>query len=118
MLENMVYHKKEEELIFLLIINPQIITKKCKKFVYRAISEKRNPLDIINEENLSQIDDDSLMVKLVNEVMDENPNVVMQYKEGKEYVVNFFVGGVMKKTKGQANPNKTLEIIKNEIRKR
>ena len=90
----------------------------AKKIVYRAIAEKRDPLEIIEKENLSQIEDDSLIVKLVNEALTENPNVVLQYKEGKEYVVNFFVGQVMKKTKGQANPTKTLEIIKEEIKRR
>ena len=75
-------------------------------------------MKIIEEENLSQIDDDSLIVKLVNESFDENPKVVEDFKSGKDWVANFFVGQVMKKTKGQANPNKTLEIIKKEIKKR
>ena len=43
---------------------------------------------------------------------------VNQFKEGKDYVANYFVGQVMKKTKGQASPVKTLEIINEEIRKR
>lgn len=101
-----------------LVSDNKLSQNNAKKIIYRAISEGRDPLKIIEEENLSQIDDDSLIVKLVNESFDENLDVVTQFKEGKDYVANFFVGQVMKKTNGQANPNKTLEIIKNEIKRR
>ena len=101
-----------------LVSENKLSGNNAKKILYRAIAEKKDPLDIIKEENLQQIEDDSLIVKLVNEALDENPNVVDQFKEGKDYVVNYFVGQVMKKTKGQANPTKTLEIVKEEIKRR
>ncbi len=101
-----------------LVVSGKLSQNNAKKIIYRAISEGSDPLKIIEEENLSQIDDDSLIVKLVNESFDENSHVVEEYKSGKEYVANFFVGQVMKKTKGQANPNKTLAIIKEEIKRR
>lgn len=90
----------------------------AKKVLYKAMEDKKDPLQIIEEEGMSQVADESALIKYINEAMDENLNVVDQYKEGKEYVVNFFVGQVMKKTKGQANPTKTLELIKVEIKKR
>ena len=65
-----------------------------------------------------QIDDEELIIKLVNSALDASEEVVNQYKEGKDYVVNFFVGQLMKSTNGQVNPTKALEIIKQEIRKR
>ena len=101
-----------------MVTNSKLSQNNAKKILYRAIAEKKDPLVIIEEENLSQIDDDSLIIKYVNEAFDENLNVVKEFKEGKDYVANFFVGQVMKKTKGQANPNKTLNIIKEEIKKR
>jgi aspartyl-tRNA(Asn)/glutamyl-tRNA(Gln) amidotransferase subunit B len=82
------------------------------------MDEKKDPLKIIEEENLSQINDIELLTKLVNESLDESPDVVEQFKSGKDYVANYFIGSVMKKTKGQANPTKTLEIIKTELGKR
>ena len=104
--------------IIKLVNSSKISQNNAKKILYRAMDEKKDPIKIIEEEHLTQIDDDVLLTKLVNEALDENESVVMQYKEGKTYVANYFVGSVMKKTKGQANPTKTLEIIKLELEKR
>ena len=101
-----------------LVVDNKLSMNNGKKVIYKAIELGKNPLDIIKEENLQQIEDDSLLIKLVNESLDENQDIVNQFKEGKEYVANYFVGQVMKKTKGQANPKKTLDIINIEIRKR
>ena len=101
-----------------LVEKGKLSQNNAKKILYRAMDEKKDPLKIIEDEGLSQIDDEELLTKLVNEALDESPDVVSQFKEGKDYVANYFVGSVMKKTKGQANPTKTLEIIKNELRKR
>lgn len=100
-----------------LVEDDKISLNNAKKIVYRAISEKIDPIKIIETEKVSQISNDDLIIKLVNEAFRENKNVVEEYKSGKEYVINFFVGQVMKKTKGQASPAKTIEIIKNEIKK-
>lgn len=101
-----------------LVEKGKLSQNNAKKILYRAMDEKKDPLKIIEEENLSQIDDEDLLTKLVNEALDESPDVVAQFKEGKDYVANYFVGSVMKKTKGQANPTITLEIIKKELEKR
>lgn len=101
-----------------LVEKGKLSQNNAKKILYRAMDEKKDPLKIIEEENLSQIDDLALLTKLVNEALDESPSVVEEFKNGKDYVANYFVGSVMKKTKGQANPTKTLEIIKTELGKR
>ncbi len=101
-----------------LVLSDKISMNNAKKIIYKAIELGKDPILIIKEENLEQIDDDNLIIKYVNEALDENEDIVNQFKEGKDYVVNFFVGQVMKKTKGQANPKRTLEIINNEIRRR
>lgn len=101
-----------------LTLDNKISVGNAKKVLYRAMDEKVDPIKIIEKEHLRQIDDESVLVKLVNEALDEYEDIVLQFKEGKEYVTNYFVGQVMKKTKGQASPVKTLEIIKEEIKKR
>ena len=101
-----------------LVFENKLSQNNAKKIIYRAIDEQKDPLKIIEEEHLMQIDDDELIIKLINASFDEFPDIVRQYKEGKEYVANYFVGQVMKKTKGQANPTKTLAIIKEEIKRR
>ena len=104
--------------IIKLIEQNKLSVGNAKKILYRSMDEKISPLTIIEKEHLSQIDDDEVLRKFVNEALDEHQDVVNQFKEGKDYVANYFVGQVMKKTKGQASPVKTLEIINEEIRKR
>lgn len=100
-----------------LVDSDKISRSNAKKVLYKAIDDKRDPLEIIEEEGLSQVTDDSVLINFIHEAFNENPKVIEEYKSGKDYVVNFFVGQVMKKTRGQANPGKTLELIKEEIRK-
>ena len=101
-----------------LILDNKISVGNAKKVLYRAMDETVDPIKIIEKEHLRQIDDESVLIQLVNEALDEHEDIVLQFKEGKDYVANYFVGQVMKKTKGQASPVKTLEIIKEEIKKR
>ena len=55
----------------------------------------------------------------IEEALTENPEQVRQYvEEGKDYVINFFIGKVMQKSNRQANPNKTLELIKKVLTER
>ena len=90
-----------------------------KKIVYQAIADKKDPMELIKESNLEQISDDKVILEMVITSLDENPDVVKQYvEEGKDYVANFFVGQVMKKSKGQANPTLTKNIIKEQLEKR
>lgn len=90
-----------------------------KKILYEAIEKKKNPKEIIEQSNISQINDDDTLNKYIIETIEENPIQVAQYiEEDKTYVVNFFMGKVMQKSNRQANPNRTLELIKIELEKR
>lgn len=90
-----------------------------KKILYQAIEKKKNPLNIIKESNLKQINDDEGLLVFINEALLENPEQVRQYvEEGKDYVINYFIGKVMQKSNRQANPNRSLELIKIELEKR
>lgn len=90
-----------------------------KKILYKAIDEKIDPLELIEKENLKQINDEDVLLELINKIMDDNKEQVRQYiKEGNEHVINFFIGKTMKESNRQANPNKSLEIIKKELERR
>ena len=102
-----------------LIDEGKLSLNQAKKIIYKAIADKKDPIEMIKEENLEQISDSSSIIDKVIESLDENPDVVRQYvEEGKDYVANFFVGQVMKKTKGRANPTLTKDLIKQELEKR
>lgn len=101
-----------------LVVADKLSRPNAKKALYKAMDELRDPMEIIDEDKLAVTLDDNLLIKYINESFDENPHVVEEFKSGKDYVANFFVGQVMKKTKGQANPTLIKELIKQEIVKR
>ena len=67
---------------------------------------------IVEEKGLSQITDESAIKEIVKKVVDANPNQVAAYKGGKVQLFGFFVGQVMKETKGRANPKTVNELLK------
>ena len=66
---------------------------------------------IIEEEGLQQISDTNSLAPMIQEIIDSNPKSVADYKAGKKKALGFFVGQVMKATKGQANPGVVNQMI-------
>ncbi len=90
-----------------------------KKILYKAIEEKIDPIELIKKENLKQINDEDELLELIKKVMDDNLEQVRQYiEEDNKHVINFFIGQTMKVSNRQANPNKSLELIKCELERR
>ena len=65
----------------------------------------------------SQISDESYIIDVVNKVLKENPQAIIDYKEGKGRAMGFLVGQVMKKTQGKINPKITSDILLKELNK-
>jgi aspartyl-tRNA(Asn)/glutamyl-tRNA(Gln) amidotransferase subunit B len=72
----------------------------------------KDPKTLIEEMNLLQISNEDALVPVAKAVIDENPSVVEQYRNGKSSVIGFFVGNVMKKTKGKADPKIVGDLVK------
>lgn len=66
----------------------------------------------------SQISDESYIIEVVNDVLKENPQAIIDYKEGKGRAMGYLVGQVMKKTQGKINPKLTSDILLKELNKR
>lgn len=91
----------------------------AKKLLYKAVELKSDPREIIKKEQIEQINDEETLLKLILEIMDENKEMVRQYvEEDNKGAINFFIGQTMKKSNRQANPNKSMEIIKGELERR
>lgn len=101
-----------------LIEKKEISSKQGKDVFYSSIEEKKRPKEIVKEKGMTQLADDSAIKSIVCEVLDENPALIEQYKNGRTNVVDFLVGQVMKKTRGQANPAMTRSMMSEEIEKR
>ncbi|HOP65907.1 MAG TPA: Asp-tRNA(Asn)/Glu-tRNA(Gln) amidotransferase subunit GatB, partial [Bacilli bacterium] len=88
-----------------------------KEILTEAIEYKKDPIELIKEKGIKQIDNKEELTKYITEVIIENPKQVEAYYNGKEALANFFVGMVMKKTNMQANPVLTLKLVKEELEK-
>ena len=75
----------------------------------------RSATQIVQEKGLAQISDIEELSRIVEQVIAENPGPVAEYLEGKEPVLRFLVGQVMKATRGQANPHLVNELLKEKL---
>ena len=71
--------------------------------------------DIIDKKGLKQITDTSAIEAMIDEVIAANPSQVAEYQGGKEKLLSFFVGAVMKASKGKANPGQLNQILKDKL---
>lgn len=96
----------------------KISSKQAKELFYMVLERKEEPDDIMKSVGMQQISDDSTLTNIVSEVLSENPSQIEEYKNGKTNMFDYFVGQVMKKTRGQANPVKVKELLNTELSKR
>jgi aspartyl-tRNA(Asn)/glutamyl-tRNA(Gln) amidotransferase subunit B len=88
------------------------ISIKIAKEIFPEVFETgKMPSQIVEEKGLIQINDEKLIEELVKKAMEQNPKAVQDYKSGKKKAAGFFVGYVMRETKGKANPELTNRII-------
>lgn len=98
--------------------NGKISSKQAKELFFLTLERCEEPEAIMKEEGMEQISDDGALTSIVSEVLDENSSQIEEYKNGKTNMFDYFVGQVMKKTRGQANPVKVKEILTDELSKR
>ncbi|PKL90318.1 MAG: Asp-tRNA(Asn)/Glu-tRNA(Gln) amidotransferase GatCAB subunit B [Ignavibacteriae bacterium HGW-Ignavibacteriae-2] len=94
-----------------LINNGTISIKIAKEIFPDLIKTNKDPKQIVEEKNLVQISDTSLIDEVVQTILRNNPGQVQQYLDGKDKVIGFFVGQIMRETKGKANPQTVNEIL-------
>lgn len=100
-----------------MIESGKISSKQGKEVFQKVIESGKEPEKIVEELGMKQIGDDSAIREIVVKVLDEHLDLIEAHRKGKP-VFDFFVGQVMKATRGQANPSLTANIIKEEIEKR
>ena len=75
----------------------------------------RPPKDIVEEKGLVQVTDVSEIDQVISQVLSESPDEVAAYKGGRKKLLGFFVGQVMKRTKGKANPKIVNRVLKEKL---
>ncbi len=98
------------------LVDKGTISGKIAKSVFKEMYESgTDPETIVKKKGLIQITDPALIESIVDEVIHSNPKAVEQYRSGKKNTIGFFVGQVMKKTKGKANPKLVNEILARKL---
>jgi len=99
------------------MIDEDVISGKIAKTVFEEMYRTgKDPEAIVQEKGLVQVTDEGEIEKYVSQVIAENPGEAEAYRGGKDKLIGFFVGQVMKLSGGKANPAKVNEILKSMLR--
>ncbi|MCX4254820.1 MAG: Asp-tRNA(Asn)/Glu-tRNA(Gln) amidotransferase subunit GatB [Bacilli bacterium] len=97
-----------------LINKGTISSKQAKDIFMKVIENKKEVMEFVSKDN-AQISDSEELTKIIDSIIGNNPDNVEAYKNGKTNLFDFFVGQVMKETKGKANPVLTKEILNKKL---
>jgi aspartyl-tRNA(Asn)/glutamyl-tRNA(Gln) amidotransferase subunit B len=75
----------------------------------------RPAAEIVEEQGLAQVSDQDTLTEIVGEVIAANPDQVAKYRAGKETLIKWFVGQVMRATRGKANPQIVTELFQQKL---
>ena len=99
------------------LMEKNVISGKIAKSVFKEMYETgASAGTIVKEKGLEQVTDEGAIEAVVAEVLAECPEEVEAYRKGKEKLLGFFVGQVMKKTRGKANPKLVNEILRKKLK--
>ena len=92
------------------------ISGKMAKVVFEAMwKENKTADEIISEKKLVQITDSSTLESIIDEIINKYPDQLADYKNGKDKLLGFFVGEVMKASKGKANPQQLNALLSEKL---
>jgi len=98
-------------------IKDNTISSKIAKTVFEAMVAGEGSADaIIDSRGLRQVTDSGAIEQMITAIIAANPKQVEQYRSGQEKVFTFFVGQVMKESKGKANPTQVNDILLQKLK--
>lgn len=98
------------------LISDDTISGRIAKDVFEImVEEGKDPEAIVEEKGLKQITDTGPIEAAIEQVMTDNPDKVSEYRSGKDKLIGWFVGQVMKQTGGKANPGMVNELLKKKL---
>ena len=92
-------------------------SKQGKELLNELLENGGKVEEVVEKLGLAQISDTSVLEEMIIKIVNNHPDSVKDYKEGKDRAIKFLMGQVMKETKGQANPSLAMEILKAELSK-
>ena len=100
-----------------LIEKGTVSGKMGKDILAEMFKTGKSAREIIAAKGLEQISDSGKLAEVARQVISDNPKQTEQYRKGKTATLGWFVGQVMKATRGQAHPQKVQEVLKEELAK-
>ena len=101
-----------------LLDKKTISSKQGKEVINILLDTGKDVLEIVKENKMEQISDNSLVLDIVTKVIDANPDSVKDFKEGKDRAVKYLMGQIMKESKGQVNPGLANQVLVEELKKK
>jgi aspartyl-tRNA(Asn)/glutamyl-tRNA(Gln) amidotransferase subunit B len=98
-----------------MVENGTVSLKVARDLFPEMYGTGKTPEQIVQEKGLTQLSDQEALNRIIDEVLTGNPAQVAQFKQGKQQVLGFLVGQVMKASGGKANPGKVNELLKQKL---
>ena len=98
-----------------LIDDKTISSKQGKDVFAKVLEDKKEPMQVVKDEGMMQITDTGAIEDIVDEVLAENPKAIETYDPENPKALDFFIGQVMKKTRGKANPGMAYKMMKEKL---
>ena len=108
--------KPEHVVALIELVSAKTINQTGAKKAFGVMFETgRSPKEVVKELGLEQISDTGQLVPIVQQVIADNPDPVEQFKDGKDSVIKFLVGQVMRATRGKANPQLAEQMLREQL---
>ncbi|OGC04784.1 aspartyl/glutamyl-tRNA amidotransferase subunit B [candidate division WOR-1 bacterium RIFOXYA12_FULL_43_27] len=114
-IKDIVFSPRELIELIKLIEKGTISGTAAKEVLIKALETGKNIKDIVSESGATQISDEGALQQIVKEVIKNNPKQVLQFKSGKDPVIMYLVGQVMKESKGRAKPDLVQALLRKEL---
>ena len=98
-----------------LISDKTISSKQAKQVFYKCLEQNKEPKKVVEDEGMMQITDNNEIENIVNEVLEENPDQAKAYDPENPRLLDYFIGQIMKKTRGKANPSIAAKLMKEKL---
>ena len=89
-------------------------SKGVKEVFYKSLEEEKEPKNFISKED-AQVSDENLIESIIDRILSSHEKEILEYKNGRTNIFDFFVGQVMKETKGKANPIITKDLLHKKL---
>ena len=104
--------------LLVMVEKSEVSPQNAKKVFEKVFEEDIDPVSYIEEHGLKIVEDTGLLEETINRILDANPGPLSELLGGKDKVMGFFVGQIMKEMKGKANPASARETLMKEVEKR